>query len=361
MGFIALGLTLLMCHTIQSLMSEFFGKVIVSHSSNLPFASGTTRRRAVWALLAGAMALTAGASLAQEFPSKPIRLVIPFPAGGSSDGIGRQIAEKLSGVLKQTVVVENKGGAGGMIGADAVAKSAPDGYTLVLVDVFHTSTPIYTRRMPYDAVKDFTPISLVGRSPAFLVAHPGFEAKTAREALAFAKAQPGKMTMAIAGTGSVVVDLFRARTGLQFVSVPYRGSSPAMVDLMSGQVNVMITTMASAGSQVKAGKLRALAVTGSRRNPDFPDVPTFSELGVAGMDYEQWFGVMGPANMPRPVVDKLAAAMEQVLAMPDVRERLTGMAMEVATAGPVEMKRKVEGDAAQWVKLAQELDIKPLD
>ncbi|MBI2771107.1 MAG: tripartite tricarboxylate transporter substrate binding protein [Burkholderiales bacterium] len=320
-----------------------------------------TRRKSLTLALACALSLAGGAALAQDYPAKPIRLVIPFPAGGSSDGIGRQIADKLGGVLKQTVVVENKGGAGGMIGADFVAKSAPDGYTLVLVDVFHTSTPIYTRKMPYDAVRDFTPVSLIGRSPAFLVSYPGFEAKTAQDALAFARAQPGKMTMAIAGTGSVVVDLFRARTGLQFVSVPYRGSSPAMIDLMSGQVNVMITTMASAGGQVKTGKLRALAVTGSRRNPDFPDVPTFAELGVNGMDYEQWFGIMGPANMPRSVVDKLAAAMEQVLRMPDVRERLTGMAMDVATAGPVEMKRKVEGDASQWVKLAQELDIKPLD
>jgi tripartite-type tricarboxylate transporter receptor subunit TctC len=318
-------------------------------------------RRAFLGLALAAAALAAAPAHAQDYPNKPIRLVIPFPAGGSSDGIGRQIADKLGPLLKQTVVVENKGGAGGMIGADAVAKSAPDGYTLVLVDVFHTSTPIYTRKMPYDAVKDFTPVSLVGRSPAFLVAHPGFEPKTARDALAFAKAQPGKMTMAIAGTGSVVVDLFRARTGLQFVSVPYRGSSPALVDLMSGQVNVMITTMASAGAQVKAGKLKALAVTGARRNPDFPDVPTFQEVGVPGMDYEQWFGVMGPANMPKPVVDKLAAAMDQVLRMPDVRERLVGMAMEVAAPGPEEMKRQLEGDAARWVKLAQELDIKPLD
>ncbi len=318
-------------------------------------------RRALLGLALAFGSLAAAPALAQDYPNKPIRMVIPFPAGGSSDGIGRQIADKLGPILKTTVVVENKGGAGGMIGADAVAKSPPDGYTLVLVDVFHTSTPIYTRKMPYDAVKDFTPVSMVGRSPAFLVAHPAFEPKTARDALAFAKAQPGKMTMAIAGTGSVVVDLFRARTGLQFVSVPYRGSSPALVDLMSGQVNVMITTMASAGTHVKAGKLRALAVTGNRRNADFPEVPTFAELGVAGMDYEQWFGLMGPANMPKPVVDKLAAAMDQVLKMPDVRERLVGMAMEVATPGPDEMKRQVEGDAARWVKLAQELDIKPLD
>lgn len=300
-------------------------------------------------------------AMAQDYPNKPIKLVIPFPAGGSSDGIGRQIADKLGGVLKQSIVVENKGGAGGMIGTDAVAKSAPDGYTLVLVDVFHTSTPVYTRKMPYDAVKDFTPISLIGRSPAFLVASPSFEPKTGRDALAFAKAQPGKMSMAIAGTGSVVVDLFRARSGLQFVSVPYRGSSPALIDLMSGQVNVMITTMASAGTHVKAGKLRALAATGAKRNADFPDVPTFTELGINGMDYEQWFGVMGPANMPKSVVDKLAAAMDQVLRMPDVRERLGGMALEVAQPGPDEMKRKVEGDAQRWQKLAVELDIKPAD
>lgn len=231
----------------------------------------------------------------------------------------------------------------------------------MLVDVFHTSTPIYTRKMPYDAVKDFTPVSLIGRSPAFLVAYPGFEAKTARDLIAYARNQPGKLSMAIAGTGSVVVDLFKARSGLNFVTVPYRGSSPAMIDLMSGQVNVMITTMASAGANVKSGKLRAMAVTGNRRNADFPDVPTFAELGINGMDYEQWFGLMGPANMPRPVVDRLAAAMEQVLKMPDVRERLVSMALEVAQPGPTEMKVKVEGDAARWVKLAQELDIKPVD
>jgi tripartite-type tricarboxylate transporter receptor subunit TctC len=167
--------------------------------------------------------------------------------------------------------------------------------------------------------------------------------------------------MALAGSNSVVVDLFRARSGLQFVGVPYRGSAPAMTDLMGGQVNTMITTMASAGGHVKGGKLRVLAVTGDKRNADFPDIPTFAELGIRGMDYEQWFGIVGPANLPRPVVDRLAAAMEQVLAMPDVRERLAGMALEVAQPGPAVMKRKMEGDAAQWVKLAQELDIKPVD
>lgn len=337
-----------------------------SHPSQAAQACDTAqqapgRRRLLWAAMALASGLALPPALAQEYPSRPVRLVIPFPAGGSSDGIGRQIADKLATVLRQPVVVENKGGAGGIIGADAVAKSAPDGYTLVLVDVFHASTPIYTRRMPYDAVKDFTPIALIGRSPAFLVASPAFEPRTAKDALAFARANPNRMTMAIAGTGSVVVDLFRARSGLQFVSVPYKGSSPALVDLMSGQVNVMITTMASAGTHVKSGKLRPLAVTGNRRNADYPEVPTFAELGITGMDYEQWFGILGPAGLPRPVLDRLAEAMDQVLRMPEVRERLSGMALEVGSADPADMRRKLESDAGRWQRLAQELNIKPLD
>lgn len=316
------------------------------------------RRTTVVALLLSGLS---SAAWAQDYTSKPLKLVIPFPAGGSSDGVGRLIADKLAQVLKATVVVENKGGAGGIIGADAVAKSAPDGHSLVLVDVFHSSAPIYTRKMPYDAVKDFSAVSLIGRSPAFLVAGPALEAKTAKDTIAWARANPGKLTMAIAGTGSVVVDLFKARSGVQFVSVPYKGSSPALVDVMGGQVQVMITTMASAGAHVKTGKLRALAATGPRRYADLPEVPTFDELGIKGMDYEQWFGVLGPAGMPRAVVDRLAAAIGEVLRMPDVRDKLGGMALVVAGGGADEMKRQLETDAARWQRLAQELDIKPLD
>jgi tripartite-type tricarboxylate transporter receptor subunit TctC len=298
---------------------------------------------------------------AADYPNKPVKLVVPFPAGGSSDAMGRLMADKLSGVLKQSVVVDNKGGAGGLIGTDLVAKSPADGYTLVLVDVFHSSTPIYTRKMPYDAVKDFAPVSLIGRSPAFLVANPNIDQKTGADLLKFGKANPNKLSLAIAGTGSVVADLFKARSGMQFVAVPYRGSSPAMVDLLSGQVNIFITTMASAGPHVKSGKLRAMAVTGNKRHPDFSDVPTFDELGIKGMDYEQWFGLMAPAATPKPVLDKLSAAMGQVLQMPDVREKLQGMALDVATPGPVAMKDKLESDVARWQRLAKELDIKPLD
>jgi tripartite-type tricarboxylate transporter receptor subunit TctC len=299
-------------------------------------APGRARRRH---LLSTALAVALGLAglapaAAQDYPNKPIRLVIPFPAGGSSDGIGRQVAEKLAQVLKTSVVVENKGGAGGIIGADAVAKSAPDGYTLVLVDVFHSSAPIYSRKMPYDAVKDFTPVALIGRSPAFLVAGPGFEHKTAKDAIAWARANPGKLTMAIAGTGSVVVDLFKARTGISFVSVPYKGSSPALVDLMSGQVQVMITTMASAGTNVKAGKLRALAVTGAKRFADLPDVPTFDELGVKVTTSSGWHP--RPGRHAQAGGRQLATAMDQVMRMPEVRERLPAW-LNVAAPGPDEI------------------------
>jgi tripartite-type tricarboxylate transporter receptor subunit TctC len=307
------------------------------------------------------IALLSSNAIAQEYPSKPIRLVVPFPVGGSSDGIGRLVADKLAPILKQNVIVENRAGAGGMIGTDFVAKQAADGYTLVLVDVFHASTPIYTKKMPYDAYKDFTPISLIGRSPAFLISGPTFEAKTAKDVIAFGKANPDKLTVAIAGTGSVVVDLFRARSGVQFNGVPYKGSAPAMQDLMGGQVNVMITTMASAGTSVKSGRLRALAVTGAKRSADFPDVPTFAEIGVNGMDYEQWFGIMGPAGMPKPVIEKLSTAIAQVLKMQDVKDRLASIALDVANPEPDEMRKKVEGDIARWQKLAQELNIKPLE
>jgi tripartite-type tricarboxylate transporter receptor subunit TctC len=307
------------------------------------------------------IALLSSNAIAQEYPSKPIRLVVPFPVGGSSDGIGRLVADKLAPILKQNVIVENRAGAGGMIGTDFVAKQAADGYTLVLVDVFHASTPIYTKKMPYDAYKDFTPISLIGRSPAFLISGPTFEAKTAKDVIAFGKANPDKLTVAIAGTGSVVVDLFRARSGVQFNGVPYKGSAPAMQDLMGGQVNVMITTMASAGTSIKSGRLRALAVTGAKRSADFPDVPTFAEIGVNGMDYEQWFGIMGPAGMPKPVVEKLSTAIAQVLKMQDVKDRLASIALDVANPEPDEMRKKVEGDIARWQKLALELNIKPLE
>jgi tripartite-type tricarboxylate transporter receptor subunit TctC len=305
------------------------------------------------------LVIASSASYAQTYPTKPIKIVVPFPAGGSSDATGRMVSDKLAQLLQSPVIVENKGGAGGMIGTDLVAKSAADGYTFVLVDVFHTSTPIYTAKMPYDAVKDFTPISLIGKTPAFLLTHPGFEAKTAQDVIKYAKANPEKLTMAIAGTGSVVVDLFKARSGLNFTSVPYQGSSRAMLDLLAGNVNVFITTMTSAAGHVRSGRLIPLAVTGSKRHPDFPNVPTFTEIGIAGMDYEQWFGLLGPANLPQTVVNRITTAMSELLKAPDVKNRLDALELVAGSGMQTEMKSQLEADYARWQKLAKELNIKP--
>jgi tripartite-type tricarboxylate transporter receptor subunit TctC len=321
-----------------------------------------SQRRIVLKLsLAGVASALSPLAIGQDYPNKPIKIVVPFPAGGSSDAAGRMVADKLSQILKSSVVIDNKGGAGGMIGTDLVAKSAADGYTFVLVDVFHTSTPIYTAKMPYDAVRDFTPVSMIGKTPAFLLTHPNFEVKTAQDLVRYGRANPDKLTMAIAGTGSVVVDLFKARSGIKFISVPYQGSSRAMIDLMSGQVNTFITTMTSASSHVKSGKLIPLAVTGNKRHPDYPSVPTFAEVGINGMDYEQWFGLLGPARMPPALVNKISSAMAELLVMPDVKVRLDALELVAGNGSPAEMKTQLENDFERWQRLAKELNIKPAE
>jgi tripartite-type tricarboxylate transporter receptor subunit TctC len=336
------------------------------------------RRWLTAALLASAA--FAGVCTAQDYPNKLIKLVVPFPAGGSSDAAGRLIAQELGLVLGQSVVVDNKAGANGIIGTDSVAKSAPDGYTLVLVDIFHTTAPIFTRKMPYDAVKDFTAVGQIAKTPAFLLANPAFVTKAvgdalhtvkatqaginlivANKVLTMAKTQPGKVTMAIPGAGSVVVELLRAGSGAQFTNVPYRGSAPAMIDLMSGQVDLMVTTMASAAPHHKSGKLTLLATTAPTRHHDFPDTPTLAELGVKGMAYEQWFGVLAPAGTPKPIIDKLNAALNKALATANSKERIAGLAMDPAPGSAAEFGKRVEGDATRWAKLAADMGIKPLD
>ncbi len=345
----------------------------------MTFTTHLNPRQWLAALLLASAAFTSVCS-AQDYPNKLIKLVVPFPAGGSSDAAGRLIAQELGMVLGQSVVVDNKAGANGIIGTDSVAKSAPDGYTLVLVDVFHTTAPIFTRKMPYDAVKDFVAVGQIAKTPAFLFGNPAFVTKTvgdalhtvkatqaginqivANKVLALAKSQPGKVTMAIPGAGSVVVEQLREGSGAQFTNVPYRGSAPALIDLMSGQVDLMITTMASAAPHHKSGKLTLLATTAATRHHGFPDTPTLAELGVKGMAYEQWFGLLAPAGTPKAIVDKLNAALNKALTTTNSKERIAGLAMDPAAGTPAEFAKRVEGDATRWAKLAVDMGIKPLD
>lgn len=315
-------------------------------------------------LLLALLALACGSTLAQDFPSKPLRLIVPYAAGGGSDVIGRLFAQKIGESLGQNVVIDNRAGASGIIGAELVARSVPDGYTLLLVDMPHTITPVFTRKLPYDAAKDFSPVSMVGRTPIFLFLHPSLAAGTVTEFLELARKEGGRMTLGLAGTGTsgqMLSELLRLNTGVQFTLVPYKGAAPALNDLVGGQIRAMFASMASGAPHVKAGRLKVIASTGAKRTPDMPDTPTFNEAGIKGMEVEHWYGIVGPAGLPRPVVDKLGAAIAKAAAQPDVRDRMTGVAVEPAASTPEQFRGRIEGDLARWAKLARDANLQPAD
>ena len=301
---------------------------------------------------------------AQDYPAKPVRLVVPYAAGGGSDVIGRLFAQKLTEFLGQSVFVDNRAGASGIIGADNVAKSAPDGYTLLLVDMPHTITPVFTRKLPYDPVKDFTAVSMVGKTPIFLFTHPSLPAATVAEFLDLARKESGRLTLGLAGTGTsgqMLSELLRLNTGVQFTLVPYKGAAPALNDLVGGQIRAMFASMASGAPHVKAGRLKVIASTGARRSPEMPDTPTFAEAKIGGMEVEHWYGIVGPAGLPKAAVDKLAAAIAKASAMPDVRERMAGVAVEPVASTPEQFRARIEGDFARWTKLARDANLQPAD
>ena len=317
------------------------------------------RRRLLQTLTA--LALPRG-SMASDFPTqKPIRMVVPFAAGGSSDVVGRMLATLMAASLKQTVVVENRAGAGGTIGSDVVAKAPPDGYTLLLVDALHIISPLFNRNTLYDPIKDFTPVAMIAKAPIFLACHAAFEAKTVAALVALALKKPGQITVGLPGSGSMVIEMLKLRSKAQFTLVPYKGGAPALTDLVSGNIDLLAVTIATLAGFAKSGKLRLLATTGSTRHPDYPEVPTFAEAGLSGMEYEQWFGVMAPANLPQAINDSLGAAVMQAVALPDPRERLSRMALEASALGPREFGARVLADSERWHKLAAEAGIKPVD
>jgi tripartite-type tricarboxylate transporter receptor subunit TctC len=299
---------------------------------------------------------------AADYPSvKPIRMVVPFAPGGSSDVVGRLIGTKIAVTLKQSVIVDNRSGAGGAIGSDIVAKSAPDGYTLLLVDALHIVSPLFNRNTLYDPIKDFTPISMIAKSPVFLGCHTGFEAKTVADVVALAKKEPGKVSVGLPGSGSIVIEMLKLRGKINLNLIPYKGGAPAVNDLVAGNVNLLAVTIATYGGFVKSGRLRLLATSGPARHPDYPDVPTFAEAGMPGVEYEQWFGMMAPAKLPQTVSDKLGAAIADAIKEPDVRERFNRLALDPSFVGPREFNARVLRDNARWKKVAEEAGIKPLE
>jgi tripartite-type tricarboxylate transporter receptor subunit TctC len=308
------------------------------------------------------MAIAGSAPLlaAQDYPTKPVQIVVPFPPGGSSDVIARLLGSKLGEALKQTFVVDNRPGAGTLIGTLHVAKAPPDGYTLLLADVPFTVNPSVVPGANYDPIKDFTPISVVGASAQFLYSNP-VRFKSLTELLAAAKANPGKVSMATAGVGTtthLMTEMLQAGAGVKLLQVQYKGSAPALTDTAAGHTDVVFSTLASAAPLVSAGKLRVIGVTSPSRLAAFPDVPTFSESGIPELVVEHWWGVLGPAGMPREAVQKLQAEIARAVQAPDVRERLSGIGVEARASTPEAFRDHIDSYVRRWARVVREHNIK---
>ena len=314
-------------------------------------------------LLQAAPALFGLPSLAQaqaSYPAKPIRYIVPVSAGGGSDMVGRTVTERWGKVLGQSFIVDNQAGGGGVIACQNTAKAAPDGYTLMQGYVATHGTSPATRKVPYDAVKDFTPIGMIGGTPNVLVVNAALPVNTVQEFVEYLKKNPGKLSYGSAGPGSLThltMELFKAQLGSFMVHIPYRGIAPAFTDLIGGQTQAMFPGLAAAVPHIKSGRVRPLAVTGNARHPLFKDLPTLNESGFKGFDAMQWYGVVGPAGMPAPVVKQLNDTLAQILKAPDLREKLSVEAVEPMVMGPDEFGQYIKADIARWTKLARERNI----
>jgi tripartite-type tricarboxylate transporter receptor subunit TctC len=304
------------------------------------------------ALLATAMALPAGA---QAYPSRPVKLVVPFPPGGSLDITGRLIAQRLSEMWGQAVVVENKPGAGGNIGADFVAKSPPDGYTILLGALStHAVNPNLYAKMPYDAVRDFAPITLIAITPNVLVVNAAAPVNNIKEFIAWTKANPGKLAFGSGSNGSaghLAGELYKVETGTDAVHIPFKGGAPATQALLAGDTQFMFDNLANAMAQVKAGKLKALAVTTAQRSPLVPDLPTLAEAGLPGFDISTWYGLFAPAGTPAAIVGKWNADVTRILTTPDVRAKLMADGAEPAPDTPEQFAQMISRELAKYARI----------
>jgi len=308
------------------------------------------------------MAAAAPAAVAQTYPTKPIKLVAPSTPGDAPDVIARLVADKLSIVLGQQVVVENRPGAGGIVGSEAVARAAPDGYTLIMGNAgSHGINAAVYANLPYDIQRDFAPVSQVAVAPNVMVINPSLPAKTVAEFVAYAKSQPGKLSYASGGNGSsahMSMELFKSMAGVDIQHIPYKGSSPALTDLVAGQVAVFIGNMPPTVPLVKAGKLRALAVTTKTHSALMPELPTIAESGLPGYETVAWFGVLAPAGTPPEIVNRLSLEIGKIARSPEMREKLLAMGAEPVGGSPAEFRAVIDRDIAKWKPLAQKVGIK---
>ena len=305
-------------------------------------------------LLAIALAFSAAATLAQNYPNKPVRVVVPFPAGGSTDIVGRTVAQKLSEMGGQQVVGENHAGGGTTIGTDVVAKAAPDGYTLLVTPAPFTINPSLLAKLPYDALTDFAPITLINTTPLVLVVNPGVPARSVKELIALAKARPGQLNFGSSGTGGsnhLAGELFNAMAGVKMVHIPYKGNAPALIDLAGGHVDLVFNGMTSALPLIKGGKLRALAVTSMQRSAALPDVLTMDEVALKGFVAVAWNGLGAPANTPRDVIAKINADVIRIVSSPELKERLKADGSDPVGSTPEQYAVFLRDEIAKWAKV----------
>jgi tripartite-type tricarboxylate transporter receptor subunit TctC len=316
-------------------------------------AKGLSVRAACAALAFAGLALTANA---QPYPAKPIRLIVAFPPGGIVDFAARSVSQRLSESLGVPVIVENRPGAGGITGAEVVAKSPPDGYTLLVTSISHTINPSVRKNLPFDAVRDFAPVTLITDAPNLLVVHPSLPVKSVKELIALARARPGEITYASSGTGTsthLSGELFRSLARIEIVHVPYKGGGPAVIDLVGGHVQMMFSTLPSVLQQVRSGRLRGLAVTGARRFPAAQEFPTMIEAGVAGFEVSGWSGLFAPAGAPREAVNRLAAEIGRILRAPELKERFFLQGAEPVGNTPEAFAAFVSSEIAKWKKVVE--------
>ncbi len=314
------------------------------------------------AAVTAALIALAPTAWGQAWPAKPIKLVAPSTPGDAPDVIARMVAEKLSTALGQQVVVENRPGAGGVVGSDAVAKAAPDGYTLIMGNAgSHGINAAVYSKLPYDIQRDFAPVSQVAIAPNVMVINPNVPATSVAEFIAYAKSQPGKLSYASGGNGSsahMSMELFKSMAGIDLQHIPYKGSSPALTDVVAGQVVAFIGNMPPTVPLVKGGKLRALAVTTKTRSPLMPELPTIAESGLPGYETVAWFGVLAPAGTPPEIVNRLSQEIAKIAKSPEMREKLLAMGAEPVGGTPEEFKAVIDRDIAKWKPLAQKVGIK---
>jgi len=313
-------------------------------------------------IVAAVIAASALQAFAQDYPNKPVRAIITFTPGSSTDIVGRVVAQKLSEYWGQSVLVENRGGAGGSIAAALVAKAAPDGYTLLIDSSAHAATPAMYAKLPYDTLKDFVDIAPLAGQPNVLVVAPGSPAKSVGDLIAAAKARPGAINFAHAGVGSgthLNTEKFKLATGIDFLQIPYKGTQEVLTDLMGGRVEYYFAPISAAMSSVRNGKLRPLAVSTAARSSQLPEVPTVAESGVPGFEFTLWFGLWGPAGMPAAVVDKINKDVNRALAEPGVREQLAKLGNDTMSMTPTEFGRFVRREVEDYGKVVKAAGIKP--